>query len=319
MPSQFFRESREASSECRTNSPNRTSVLALIFKTPTTRLIFKVIFTFGANASVSLCGLYDSDGGKAVLTDYVSLFATPEKFPEWAFCESKKMKNINIVSTTQYGGLELRNYPIQDSSEISIEENYNDSFVPEAKKIESFIKNDKSGIVILHGEKGTGKTTYIRKLISEIDKKFIYIPKELFVEFASPQFSAFLTTLRNSVIIIEDAESVLCRNDEGQRSPLISAILNYTDGLMGDIFHFKFICTCNEDLADIDEAILRKGRIFGKYEFNKLDTSKANALLAKLGKKSDAKEPMSLADIYYYDDTDYSDEKSTKSPVGFTV
>jgi ATP-dependent 26S proteasome regulatory subunit len=38
-------------------------------------------------------------------------------------------------------------------------------------------------------------------------------------------------------------------------------ILNNSDGLLSDELCIKFICTFNAPLKDIDEALLRKGRL----------------------------------------------------------
>ena len=45
---------------------------------------------------------------------------------------------------------------------------YNDSFAKEDEKINAFINEEESsGLIILHGEKGTGKSTYIKHLIDD--------------------------------------------------------------------------------------------------------------------------------------------------------
>jgi len=66
---------------------------------------------------------------------------------------------------------------------LSVEENYNDDFLEEHKIISQrlVIENDK-GIILLHGEPGTGKTTYI-KYLSGILKKTNH--------FYATQFSSF--------------------------------------------------------------------------------------------------------------------------------
>jgi len=76
-------------------------------------------------------------------------------------------------------------------------------------------------------------------------------------------------------------------------------LLNRSDGLLGDAMHQQIIATFNCDLASIDPALLRKGRLIANYEFNKLDIESAKTLSDKLGFGRDSvTEPMTLAEIY---------------------
>jgi ATP-dependent 26S proteasome regulatory subunit len=54
---------------------------------------------------------------------------------------------------------------------------------------------------------------------------------------------------------------------------------------MKDALKLKIICTANCKMDEIDNALLRKGRILTKYEFKKLSIDKTNSLLKKLNKK----------------------------------
>jgi ATP-dependent 26S proteasome regulatory subunit len=95
----------------------------------------------------------------------------------------------------------------------------------------------------------------------------------------------------------------------------VNQLLNLSDCLLKSL-GIKFICTFNAPPEEIDEALLRKGRLFSKYEFKKLDAEKSSALLSKLYEKEiTVTEPMSLADIYYYDETSYED--APRETIGF--
>ena len=91
----------------------------------------------------------------------------------------------------------------------------------------------------------------------------------------------------------------------------VATILNMSDGLLSDGLGIKFICTFNEDISNIDEALLRKGRLVSKYEFTALEPEKANALLAELypGKNYVENKALTLADIYNYEDDSYISER----------
>ena len=172
----------------------------------------------------------------------------------------------------------------------------------------SFIDNEeKSGLVMLHGVKGTGKSTYIKHLVAtNPDKKFVYIPANLINMLGDPSFGSFLTTLNNHIIVLEDCENLIRdRQSSSGMASAVSMLLNMTDGILSDDLSIKFICTFNEDVKNIDTALLRKGRMISKYEFTNLEVDKANALLEELGIDAKTTKPMSLAEIFHYEDDNY--------------
>lgn len=189
---------------------------------------------------------------------------------------------------------------------------YGKSFVPVHDKIiKNLNKKDGKGIVLLHGVPGSGKTHYIRYLISEIENKtLIYVPPDMAKEISSPDFLPFLMQNQNSVLIIEDAENIVKdRNDASTSSQAVANLLNLSDGLLGDAMHQQIIATFNCDLKTIDPALLRKGRLIANYEFNKLDLESSKILSDKLGMGTEQiTEPMTLAEIYNQNDKDEKDQ-----------
>lgn len=203
------------------------------------------------------------------------------------------------------------------SSSIDIDENYNDDFKPVFEDITNFLSDRKSGLIILRGEKGTGKTSLIRYLISTVPKNYILVTNAVAEHLASPEFISFMLDHKDSVFILEDCEQILMKRTDGfGANGAIANILNMSDGLMSDIFNVKFICTFNADIEKIDEALLRKGRCFANYEFKPLNVNKTKFLLNKLGIKVDKVQEMTLADIYNYGDSNYSENKPSKK-IGF--
>ncbi|MBQ3946200.1 MAG: ATPase, partial [Alphaproteobacteria bacterium] len=89
----------------------------------------------------------------------------------------------------------------------------------------------------------------------------------------------------------------------------VSTLLNMSDGLLSDGLGIKFICTFNENIPAIDEALLRKGRLVSKYEFKPLCVEKTTSLLNELypGEVFIVKE-LTLADIYNIKDESYINE-----------
>lgn len=227
----------------------------------------------------------------------------------------------NVYTVAYENGFYLNKLPTKDFSELDILKHYNDDFAVENEIIKKFVETeDESGLLILHGDKGTGKSTYIRHLISSNpEKKFVYIPANLVGILSQPNFSTFLMTLQNHIIILEDCEEAIKDRKTNGTPAAVSLLLNLTDGLLSDGLGLKFICTFNDDVKNIDAALLRKGRLISKYEFKALRVEKANELLKTLyeedyknGKYKNepvTEKPLSLADIYHFYEASYEKER----------
>ncbi|MFC2176118.1 AAA family ATPase [Bacteroidota bacterium] len=199
---------------------------------------------------------------------------------------------------------------------FSIDDNYNDEFKPIHQTIIKRLskKNDK-GLVLLHGIPGTGKTSYIRYLISSLRKQVIFLPPTMASSITDPGLISILTDNPNSIFVIEDAEKIIVNRERDGVSP-VSALLNISDGLLSDCLNVQVICSFNTDISKIDSALMRKGRLIAKYEFGKLEVGKAQSLSDKLGFNSKISESTSVSDIYNQKDTDFK-QHSDRSPIGF--
>jgi len=201
-----------------------------------------------------------------------------------------------------------------DFDAINIEELYNDDFASVDKIISASIPKNESGMILLHGEPGTGKTTYIKHLISRFkEKNFIFIQNDFVRELLKPSFIAFLLQNKDAVLIIEDAEKVVVARENSSDESVVSTLLQLTDGLFSDFLNIKIICTFNTNLDRIDKALLRKGRMIAKYNFAPLSSEKTVALTKKLGYEG-VTGSLTLADIFGYDKETFT--KSNKR-IGF--
>ena len=192
---------------------------------------------------------------------------------------------------------------------------YNDDIQTMYKDLLAFLNERESGLAVIHGAAGTGKSFFIKHLLSSMDKQFILVTNAIAAHMAEPEFIAFMMENKDSIFILEDCEQILMAREENRFGGAISNILNMSDGLMSDIFNIKFICTFNTDISNIDEALLRPGRCFVNYEFKSLEAGKASKLLESLGHKIDKPRDMTLAEIYNYKEEEIL--KTTPRKIGF--
>lgn len=225
---------------------------------------------------------------------------------------------IYVVYRTQHG-FQKKPFDVKKRN-IDLNDNYREDFIDVSKDIITKLNNkNKTGLVILHGEPGTGKTTYIRYLAGKLKRDIIFISPDMVTHITSPEFIPFLMENSDSILIIEDAEPALQKRQGDARSGAVSNILNMTDGLLSDCLNISIVATFNTTTSEIDEALRRQGRLLREYKFDKLELKKAQELMDKIGHGNvKVKEPMSLAEIYFYGDT-ITDENSRNSrkKVGF--
>lgn len=198
---------------------------------------------------------------------------------------------------------------------------YNDGLLEEYNSIKDNLKNKSHGLILLHGTPGTGKTTLIRQLIAETCKfkKIIYVPSYMVENLASPEFISFLSNYKNSVLILEDAESALRTRDSEFGAQAVSNLLNLTNGLLNDSIKIQVIATFNMDKKSIDPALTRSGRLLNEWSFEKLSLEKTNNLLSSLNHEL-SDEPLTVSDIYNHEDylkTKNKKTKKQKNKVGF--
>jgi SpoVK/Ycf46/Vps4 family AAA+-type ATPase len=231
------------------------------------------------------------------------------------FERTKKKSNIQLVKS-EMGHLDTEEYDLFVNP-MDLELNYGEEFLKVHESIISRLnKNNDKGIILLHGDPGTGKTSYIKYLTTLVkDKDILFIPPSMAEMLSEPSIIPFLMDHKNSILIIEDAERVIS-DREGNGSPAgVSNILNLTDGILGDCLSIQIIATFNMKREKIDQALLRKGRLIAEHKFENLSIENTNKLFKHIDKNVVTTVPMSLADIYNVDVEVFRATNKTK--IGF--
>lgn len=196
------------------------------------------------------------------------------------------------------------------------------------KGIIDFLKSSESGIVILHGIPGSGKSSYIKHLIHDnsdsimfyvVDgnsvDKLDHLKKGLIESTLATNRFKFMNKEeenKQKVFILEDCEKILESRTGSSGNSAMSDLLNLSDGIIGDLVGCKFILTFNSG-ENIDPAVLRKGRTKFMYEF-KAATGPRLEELAKIAgiqlTQEDREKGLTLAEIFNYGETNYIKEKT---------
>jgi len=201
-----------------------------------------------------------------------------------------------IFSSSSDSGYELKNFDIK-SNKLKIEDNYNNDFVPANKKIIEFLKEEqKTGLVLLHGKYGTGKTSYIKYLMTQTKKRFILLPQSMLSTISNPDFFLFLSEYKNTVLILEDCDSLIV-NTSTKNNPLTN-FLSLAEGLLSETYSYKIICSLSASSHQINEDIIRKSKLVVGYEFKELSKEKAQKLSNSFGAKDIINKPTILSEIY---------------------
>jgi hypothetical protein len=221
--------------------------------------------------------------------------------------------------TKQYGEIGLQPLDVPAST-MDLALNYGDEFNKIHDSILSSLNNKISGLYLFYGEPGTGKSSYIKYLISGVlTRKVLYVPINLIDSLTSPDFLPLLIANKNLILVIEDAEKALISREENTgNSSVVSSILNLTDSFIGNTLNVTIMATFNTKKENIDKALLRKGRLKLSHEFCKLSKAESQKLVNSLNFNYAVEEPMTIAEIYNLnDDNRYTEEKQNDRVTGF--
>jgi len=207
--------------------------------------------------------------------------------------------SIDWAISTREG---IRYYDVKSLfDEIIYQEAY-----PYLDNIETYVNNflkSKENVLLIVGTPGTGKTRFIKYIIqtmAETTTKEIKLLYSMDAKaFAEDDFFLRFLTTDYTALVLEDIDINLQSRRNG--NTFMTKLLSGSDGLIKN--SKKIIMSTNlSNVNDIDEALLRPGRMFDLLRTRKLSYEEACVLSKKLNNNDLNKlkdtDKISLAEIY---------------------
>jgi hypothetical protein len=171
--------------------------------------------------------------------------------------------------------------------------------------------SSQANILLLIGPPGTGKTTFIRGLLSHSNSSAIvtYDASILEKDFL---FARFIEDDAN-IMVLEDSDNFLKARSDG--NTMMHRFLNVGDGLVTTKGKKLIFSTNLPSIRDVDSALVRPGRCFDILNFDTLTQSEAENLSTRLGVQLDGtRDKWSIAEVF-----NKQVENSTMKKVGRKV
>ncbi len=149
------------------------------------------------------------------------------------------------------------------------------NYLPIKQKIKTFeeklekLFSEDNKIIILEGPPGTGKTFYIKRMLSilhELSVSFTvkYYIGEAILHLSYSDIIDLYWENKNVIIILEEAEPLMVSKDE-RRNLHFTKLLNYSSGFLET--KTIFILSTNRPVENIDPALIREGRLLAYLRF----------------------------------------------------
>jgi len=253
------------------------------------------------------------DVAAQVLADWKAQFSKPKKEepPTYFLLGTENGEVERQPVTMTRGGLHT-------PAELAL--HYGDELALWEAELVQRLQSNVNGLVVLRGDPGTGKSSFLRHLIARMSAshRAYLVPTSLFGMLTSPDMPRFWARQNRSkfqaMLVLEDAEALLGRRD-GSNDAQVSNLLNMADGLLGDSMRLQVVATANAKLEALDPAVTRRGRLLGHREFRRLTQDEAQRLAKAKGLTLPHGTDFSLAEIYR--GADSTDELPAGRKLGF--
>lgn len=260
------------------------------------------------DAMVILYGVNEIGGemGARIATTDAALFASMKELLELAIGPKGSNGKIYVLTAQGEDGIKLKNLGM---AAVPLDRgNYNPEVLQDFDAVVADLRSQEpSGrLAIFDGVPGTGKTFMMKGLLAAVPEAlFVLVPVGLVPELGNPTFIGSLIEMRRdkdedvpTVLVIEDADKCLGSRDDSNVNE-VSALLNLSDGIIGALMDLRMVCSTNLRDDELDEAVIREGRLSRKVSMGALEQGVAETLFERLtGEKVRIEEKLTLAQVY---------------------
>lgn len=248
-----------------------------------------------------------------------------------------KKKGVTIRFWNLDGG-DVRTIPrYLELPEGDISNNYTGNAVAGINELLEFSPPIKGGkLILIHGEPGTGKTSFIVHLAKRWEQwcsvHYITDPEKFFNTISYVEeltnfnvssteklrlrnkYGEYKQNNRYNLLVVEDADEYLSCDAKSVVGQSLSRLLNLSDGMIGLGLRFMIMLTTNEKIEKIHPAVLRPGRCRMDIEMGKFNKNEANAWFKNMGIDYVSDSDMTLAEMYNISNSSY---RLDKKSIGF--
>lgn len=218
-------------------------------------------FDVNSNTTTVRC-FGDENWAAAVIADIEKSFSVVTSYIEWIYSSDGNSVNVPL-NRDRLPVAEM--YPFLKGESL---ESYYDRYM-----------NSSANILLLIGPPGTGKTTFIRGLLSHRNCSAIVTYDAGILE--KDGFFARFIEDDSEVMVLEDSDAFLKSRSDG--NTMMHRFLNVGDGLVTTKGKKMIFSTNLPSIRDIDSALIRPGRCFDILTFDQLQVDEAKVLADKLG------------------------------------
>lgn len=186
------------------------------------------------------------------------------------------LHRFNFLTLGQ-NGIALERYDPKPLDIDNLELYYNEEVLVSIPKIIEDININTSGLHIIYGERGCGKTSLINYLCLNTNKLIVQIPlNAVDSSINNPEFINQLKKWSNSILVIEDVDT-LFDSIYKNSSSFVNNILSIIDGFLAHELNINIIISFNnEKEEDLDEILKESSKNI--INVDKLKSEKVSSL-----------------------------------------